>query len=168
MQDDPRANFQRAINTTPLAELGDPERWGSIADVAIAIPPNFVGVKTAVSDQLVRAQVPQLAARQWVIFGSYLITATDPLLTWKIVAEIRAGVGQATLKLPAQLFPPPNVQTPFTLAASATEGANELATVPGAAIAVRYSIEITVGAPGLANPLVAQVQVGASAAPRAL
>jgi hypothetical protein len=85
--------FQRALNEHDLGDLGDPERWGGVANIAIDVP-----IQSEVySTQIIRVQCEDLVARSW-----------DLLVDWKLNGfqlgdtftrcgfELTIGIGQAS------------------------------------------------------------------------
>jgi hypothetical protein len=159
--------FERARSTTDLGELGDPERWGDSVTLVFTFPANFTGDIILTSRQLVRVQVPQLIARKWGLVATWTFSPGDPTLTLSsILVDAVIGVGQASYGTPLQAFPVSNVQTPYSLAATAGGGATDLGEVVAAAINARMRVKVH----GAATPgvVVAKVLVGLAASPRAL
>lgn len=160
-------NFERATNTRELGLLGDPERWGWTQTMVFTFPANANVTQVKTSRQLVRVQVPQLAARKWGLIATWEFFSDDVLVTLAgINADLVIGAGQSSFGVPAQVFPVPNVQTPLTLAAGATGGATDLGEVT--AVSINGRLRVSVRDAGAANPTTVRAIVGLAASPRAL
>lgn len=70
------SNFERAIAPATPADLGDPERWGAHGDVALPVL-IAAGTYTMVGPQVIRAQVPDLLARGWLVTASWRALGVD-------------------------------------------------------------------------------------------
>jgi hypothetical protein len=94
-------NFNRATSPVELAGLGDPERWGAYGEASVFVPFGS-GTFTGVGPQMVRAQVPDLLARSWVIVASFQATGlsvngVDPDVP-EYFLEVAFGVGMTSTR----------------------------------------------------------------------
>lgn len=157
--------FEEARNTENLPMLGDPERWAGFANVQFVIDANSNLSQTKETAQILRVQVPQLAARQWRMLSTYAFRGDGVVTMDNVSLSILWGVGQVTIGGPAQVFPFPANGSPFSNACTATDGVVDIGDIVGSAIAVLARVKVTAhGGPATT----VSVRVGVSVAPRAL
>ena len=104
MQGEEQRNFERARNTIELDALGDSERWGSVADVALTLSTrDEVSIAT---EQIVRVQCPDLLARSWDLIVDWSFDDTFQVgdNINRLGLEITIGVGQASRRVVLDLL----------------------------------------------------------------
>ena len=88
--------FERAQNEIDLGPLGDPERWGGVADISIDVPS-----QTEVwSEQILRVQCADLIARSWNLIVAWHLEGFrlgDDFS--RCGFELTIGVGQASRRM---------------------------------------------------------------------
>lgn len=169
MEDGKLVAFPRATNETELPGLGDPERWGGTALLKFHFPGNANLLQVQESRQLVRVQVPDLMARQWLVLAQYHFDADDPLVTLTSIDLVFSwGVGQISVQdAVAEIFPfPVNAANAWTGASSATDGVVEVGTVTASSLACFARARVHDA--GAINAQTPRVRVSVTVAPRAL
>ena len=148
----PGQHFERAVSPQTPSGLGDPERWGGNA-----IVPVVVGTAAATYEkdgpQIVRAQVPDLVARGWVLQASYSVSNLGAGDVPAYLLRVASGAGQnsfiADLDLLAIARAAP-YWVQVTAGGQTLQGA-VLLPVPlvGASINIAPRAAVTTAAPGL-------------------
>jgi hypothetical protein len=176
---DKSKQIERARNEVDLGVLGDPERWGGIADFSLDIPRQIGIVSVEVySTQVIRVQCADLIARSWDLLVNWHLEGTEPQDTIvRCGFEVTLGVGQASRRMVLDLLASvqgysvaygnmPNVAWEYTIGnGGITDGTVQLRwCLPAVAFAGRFVLGVQSGITplkdGIPGPIVGPIPIG--------